>query len=141
MQHLGLDLELHDRRTHAAIDLLNAAADGSQGPVKRHTRRDHFEDLVLCVGKLVIEFAFGDIGDTDPDQFAIPGRQAAEAHLARYLFAVRIHVQPLEYRMVAIKRTGNMTTTHAERRRPIRLLFRTDCFRADAQQPGSRHVE
>ena len=105
MQDLVHDIEFQYCYAQAAADLFSGAADGSQGPLKRCTRRDHFEDFVLRERKIVIALAIGDIGDADPDQFAIAGRQAAEANLARYLRTGRILVHPFEYRMLAIQCT------------------------------------
>ena len=133
IQHLVPDVELHDCRTHAAVDLFNAVADGTQSPFKRRTRRDHFEDLVLRKRKLVIALAIADVGNTDPDQFASASRQATETHLARYVLTARIFVQPFEYRMLAVKGTFDIAATNSERRRPIRLHPRADCFRANVQ--------
>ena len=103
--------------------------------------RHPLEDPPLADRKQLAALALRDVGDAAANQPAAGRRQPDHADFAGDVVAVRVAVQPLEARRLARECAIDVAARDAERRRPVRLLGRTDPLRSRGEQFLTRHLE
>ena len=130
-----------DGAERVGCDALGGLGDRLERRREVRVARHPLEDPPLADRQQFAALALGDVGDAAANQPAAGRRQPDHADFAGDVVAVRVAVQPLEARRLARECAIDVAARDAERRRPVRLLGRTDPLRSRGEQFLTRHLE